>query len=191
MVISCTAKIQYQSQEVDIGSICRVYLDFTHFICLPECICVSAVLSNCITYIDSSNSSPPQSRYRTAPLPHWSLLLLLGSLWFSFRSILKTLIIKSIFCFSCSLVLLSHIQLFVTPWTAAHEAPLSSIISQSLLKLTSIESVMPSTHLILCRPLLLLPSISPSIRVFSNESALHGGQSTGGSASAPVLPMNI
>ena len=62
---------------------------------------------------------------------------------------------------------------FVTPWTAARQAFLSFTISQSLLELMSIESVMPSNHLILCRPLLLLPSIFPSIRVFSNESALH------------------
>ena len=66
---------------------------------------------------------------------------------------------------------LSRVQLFVTPWTAAHQASLS-IISQSLLKLTSIELVMPSNCLILCRPLFLLPSIFPSIRVFSNESVL-------------------
>ena len=59
------------------------------------------------------------------------------------------------------------------PWTAAHQASLSITNSWSLLKLMSIESVMPSNHLILCRPLLLLPSIFPSIRVFSNESALH------------------
>jgi len=68
---------------------------------------------------------------------------------------------------------LSHVRLFVTPWTTAHKASLSITNSWSLLRLTSIESVMPSNHLILCRPLLLLPSISPSIRVFSNESALH------------------
>ena len=68
--------------------------------------------------------------------------------------------------------LLSRVHLFVTPWTAACQASLSSTISQSLLKLMSIESVMPSNHLILCRPLLLLPSIFPSIRVFSNASAL-------------------
>ena len=60
-----------------------------------------------------------------------------------------------------------------TPWTAAHQASLSITNSQSFSKLTSIESVMPSNHLILCHPLLLLPSIFPSITVFSNESALH------------------
>ena len=68
--------------------------------------------------------------------------------------------------------LLSHVQLFVTLWTAECQAPLFSTISQSLLKLMSIELVMLSNHLILCCPLLLLPSIFPSIRVFSNRSAL-------------------
>ena len=68
---------------------------------------------------------------------------------------------------------LSHVQLFVTPWTAAHQASLSFTIFWNLLKLMSIESAMPSTHLILCGSLLLLPSIFPSIRVLSNESALH------------------
>ena len=68
---------------------------------------------------------------------------------------------------------LSRVQLFVTPWTAALQASLSITNSQSLLKLMSIESVMPSNHLILCFPLLLLPSILPISRVFSNELALH------------------
>ena len=73
---------------------------------------------------------------------------------------------------SSSVQLLSCVWLFVTPQTAARQASLSFTISQSLLKLRSIESVMPSNHLILCHPLFLLPSIFPSIRVFSNESAL-------------------
>ena len=67
---------------------------------------------------------------------------------------------------------LSRVRLFATPWTTAHQASLSNTNSQSLPKLMSIESVMPSSHLIFCRCLLLLPSIFPSIRVFSNESAL-------------------
>ena len=67
---------------------------------------------------------------------------------------------------------LSHVRLFVTPWIAAHQASLSITNSQSLLKLMSVELVIPSNHLILCRPLLLLPSIFPSIKVFSNESVL-------------------
>ena len=67
----------------------------------------------------------------------------------------------------------SRVRLFATPWSAARQGSLSITNSWSLLKLMFIESVMPSNHLILCRPLLLLPSIIPSIRVFSNESALH------------------
>ena len=69
--------------------------------------------------------------------------------------------------------LLSCVQLFAAPWTAAYQASLAITISGSLLKLMSIELVMPSNHLVLCRPLLLLPSTFPSIRVFSNESVLH------------------
>ena len=72
-----------------------------------------------------------------------------------------------------SVQLLSHVRLSATPWTAARQASLCIINSQSSLKLMSIGSVMPSNHLILCCPLLLLPSIFPSIRVFSNELVLH------------------
>ena len=72
-----------------------------------------------------------------------------------------------------SVQLLSRVRLFVTPWTATHQASLSITNSWSSPKLMSLESVMPSSHLILCRPLLLLPPIPPSIRVFSNESTLH------------------
>ena len=82
---------------------------------------------------------------------HWSFLLL---------------------CFS-SIQSLSRVRLFAIPWSAAHQAPLSITNSGSLLRLMSIQSVMLYNHLILCRPLLLLPSIFPSIRVFSNESFLH------------------
>ena len=69
--------------------------------------------------------------------------------------------------------MLCHVRLFVTPWTAARQASLSITNSWSLLKLMSITSVMPSNHLILCLPLLLLPSVFTSIKIFSNESALH------------------
>ena len=72
-----------------------------------------------------------------------------------------------------SVQLLSHVRLFATPWTTARQASLSITDSWSSLKLTSIESVMPSNHLILCHPLLLLPSIFSRIRVFLNESALY------------------
>ena len=88
---------------------------------------------------------------------------------------------------------LSHVRLFVIPWTAARQRPLLSITnSLSLPKLMSIEWVMPSNHLILCHPLLLLPSIFPSIKVFSNESALCIRWSKyWSSASTSVLPMHI
>ena len=89
---------------------------------------------------------------------------------------------KFVSCCYCGLLLrtkfsslqsLSHVWLFATPWTAARQASLSITNSQSPPKPMSMELVMPSSHLILCRPLLLLPSIFPNIRVFSNESALH------------------
>ena len=85
---------------------------------------------------------------------------------------------------------LSYVGLFATPWTAAHQASLSITNSWSLLKLMSIESVMPSNHLILCRPLLLPPSIFPRIRVFSNESALRIRWSKYWSFSFSISPSN-
>ena len=88
-----------------------------------------------------------------------------------------------------SVQLLSRVRLFATPWITACQASLSITNSQSSLRLTSIESVMPSSRLILCHPLLLLPPMPPSIRVFSNESLFAwGGQSTGVSALASFLP---
>ena len=96
-------------------------------------------------------------------------ILMLGR-WFSWHlaHFQADLIAQEIYCCSAT-----HVQFFLTPWTAARQASLSINNSRSLLKLMSIESVMPSKHLILCHPLLLLPSIFPSIMVFSNESALH------------------
>ena len=85
--------------------------------------------------------------------------------------VLKLSIIQVSVQFS-SVQSLNHVRLFATPWTAAHQASLSITNSQSLLKLMSIQWVMQSNHLILCRPLLLPPSILPSTRVFSNESVL-------------------
>ena len=97
-----------------------------------------------------------------------------------------------IFVFS-SVQLLSHVQLFVTPWTAACQASLSITNSQSLPEFMSIRLVMPFNHLILCHPLLLPPSIFPSIRVFSNESVLciSWPKYWNFSFSVSVLPMNI
>ena len=85
---------------------------------------------------------------------------------------------------------LSCVQLFATPWTTARQASLSITNSRSLPKLMSVESVMPSNHLILCRPLLLLPSIFTSIRVFSNESALHNRWPKYWSFSFNISPSN-
>ena len=85
---------------------------------------------------------------------------------------------------------LSRVQLFATPWIAARQASLSITNSQSLLKLMSIESLMPSSYLILCRPLLLLPPIPPSIRVFPKKSALHMRWSKYWSFSLSISPSN-
>ena len=87
-------------------------------------------------------------------------------------TILLSVSMTWLFSVSQSVQSLSHVRLFMTPWASARQASLSITNSRSLLKLTSIESVMSFNHLILCRPLLLLPSIFPSIRVFSNESGL-------------------
>ena len=90
------------------------------------------------------------------------------------------------------LLLLSRVRLFVTPWTAARQASLSFTISHSLLKLMSIESVMPPSHLILCHPFSSCPQSFPASRSFPMSWPFaSGGQLTGASASAPVLPMNI
>ena len=87
---------------------------------------------------------------------------------------------------------LSHVRLFVIPWSAAHQAPLSFTISWSLLKLMSTESVMPSNHLIPCHPLLLLPSsFLTSGSFLMSRLFVSGGQSIGASASASVLPISI
>ena len=85
---------------------------------------------------------------------------------------------------------LSRVWFFVTPWTTAHQASLSFTLSWSLLKLKSIELMMPSNHLILCHPLLLLPSIFPSIRVFSNELLLHMRYPKYWDASLRISPSN-
>ena len=92
-----------------------------------------------------------------------------GSLGLTFF-IIQTFLFNIVY--NSSVQLLSHVWLFVTPWTAARQASLSITNSRSLLKLTSIKSAMPSNHLILCCTLLLLPSIFPSIKVFSNETFL-------------------
>ena len=98
--------------------------------------------------------------------------------------------LSSFLIYPSSVQLLSRVQLFVTPWTTAHQASLSITNSQSLPKLMSMESVMPSHHLILCCPLLLLPPIPPSIRVFSNESTLCMRWPKYWSVSFSIIPSN-
>ena len=105
--------------------------------------------------------------------------------WQGFKKLTLFVIFRSV-------QLLSHVRLFATQWTAAHRASLSITNSWSLLKLMSIELVMPSNHLSLCRPLLLCLQSFPSSRSFhTSQFFASGGQSIGVSASASVLPMNI
>ena len=125
----------------------------------------------------------------------YPLLFGLPSYWGHHRALSRvSCITQEVLIQFSSVQSLSHVWLFVAPWSAAHQASLSITNSWSLLKLMSIELVMPSNHLILCRSLLLLPSIFPSIRVFSHESFQFfssGDQSIGVSTSASVLPMSI
>ena len=132
------------------------------------------ILSSLAQNIESINSS---AQLKALSILHGSTLTSTHNYWknHQFSSV------QSLCC----------VKLFATPWTAAHQASLSLTNSRSLLKFTSIESVVPSYHVILCRPL-LLPSIFPSIRFFPmSQLFASGGQSIGASASASVLPMNI
>ena len=137
----------------------------------------------CVVCIDSHGVNPPMMRvgyhqYGNKGLSLRSFkLLILFQLWFTVKvsTNVHYAIVTQVLCiFSLSSVQsLIRVWLFVTPWTAACQASLSMTNSWSPPKPMSIESVMPSSHLILCRPLLLLPSIFPSIRVFSNQSVLY------------------
>ena len=124
--------------------------------------------------ITNSRSSPKlMSVESVMPSSHLILchpLLLLPAIFFSIRVFSNESALHIQFS---SVQSLGRVWLFVTPWIAARQASLSITNSRSLLRLTSIESVMPSSHLMLCRPLFLLPPIPPNIRVFSNESAPH------------------
>ena len=144
------------------------------------CVCVCVVTQSCLTLCDPMDCSPLGSSvhgiFQTRILEWVAISYSKGSSWPKdqthvswvsclagrFFTTVPPAVVQS----------LSRVWLFATPWAAARQASLSFIISQSLLKLMFIESVMPSNHLILCHPLLLLPSIFPSIRVFSNDSAL-------------------
>ena len=142
--------------------------------------CCCSVAQSCPTLCDPRDCSTPGF-----PVLHYLLefakLMSIVSVMLSNHFILchPLLLLPSIFprisLFQCIVVVVqssSHVQLFTTPLTAAHQSSLSFSISRNLFRLMCIESVMPSNHLILCRPLPLLPSVFPSIRVFSNELAL-------------------
>ena len=131
-----------------------------------------------------SNLGKLSSGHRTGK-GQFSLQFQRKAIW---KNVQTTTQLHSSHMLASSVQSLSCVSLFVTPCTAACQASLSITYSQTFLKLMSIESVMPSNHLILCRPLPLPPSIFPSIRGFSNES---GGQSIGVSSSASVLSVNI
>ena len=112
------------------------------------------------------------------------------NIWVGSLSLLQGYQGDAIYTIEYSVQSLSHIRLFATQWISARQASLSITNSQSLLKLMPIKSVMPSDHLILCRLLLLLPPIPPSIRVFSDESALHMRWSKYWSFSFSISPSN-
>ena len=132
-----------------------------------------------------SNSNPVSTKVKSSDCGtkqklrrHWTGMASLFPYQVSISQMLKCLELsieklKRIKSIISSVQSLSRVWLFATPWIIAHQASLSITNSRSSLKLTSIESVMPSSHLILCRPLLLLSPIPPSIRVFSNESTFH------------------
>ena len=140
------------------------------------------VLCECVSLSVMSSSSQPHGKVHSLSLSLWNRFLPFlpvetgaACIPINFlieNGVMATLDFQGSAQFS-SVQSLSRVRLFATPWTEAHQASLSITNSQSLFKLMSIESVMPFNHLILCRPLLLLPSIFPSIRVFSNESILH------------------
>ena len=130
------------------------------------------------TFVQLPKLFSPYTQYMTV-FPLWKIILItitiISYLIFIIINITNLNLHLSITPLSVqfsSVQLLSRVQLFATPWISAHQASLSITNTWSLLKLMSIESVMPSSHLILCHPLLLLPPIPPSIRVFSNESIL-------------------
>ena len=128
---------------------------------LPFCCCL--ITKSTLTLLGPSGSQPTRLLCPCqVPLNGFSTVTRICSHVVAFLNQVQVSLIQS----------LSHVQLFGTPWIAAHQASLSITNSWSSLKLTTIESVMPSSHLILCRPLLLLPPIPPSIRVFSKESTL-------------------
>ena len=171
-----------------------LHLSSVHYVMLVS-ICISDPVS-----AFSALSPVPQSNlqdwilfgfeYLEAPAGAWRLAGMFITLASSSGLLWVGCSKGNTFCHLCSVQLLSNVQLFEIPRTAARQASLSVTNSRSLLKLMSIELVMPSNHLIFCPPLLLLPSIFPSIRVFSSESILHIRWSKYWSFSFSISPSN-
>ena len=159
------------------------YFYFLNYVIVCS-VCCANLLQLCLTLRDAMDYSPPGSSAhgfsQARILERVAISSSRWSSWLTMNLLFLHLLHWQVILYHLgsprapisSVQSLSLVQLFATPWTAAHQASLSITNSQSLLKLMSIESVMPSNHLILCRPLFLLPSIFPSIRDFSNESAL-------------------
>ena len=153
-----------------------VYADTFAYYIYNVCIYVANILTLCYPHIFSLAVFNSKACYFISVLYLW-FLKFVYYLYISFPRTFYPLVcifsfVATPFIQFISVQLLSHVRLFATPGTAAHQASLSITISWSSFKLTSIESVMPSSHLILCCPLLLLPPIPPSIRIFSSESTL-------------------
>ena len=138
-----------------------------------EMVTHSSILAWRIPWTEKSGSLQSTGSQRVRHDWATSISLSLFKLSTTVRNVKKKKCEHTVILYSQSVQLHSHVQLFETPRTAAHQASLSITNSRTLLKFMSTELVMPSSHLILCRPFLLLPSIFPSIRVFSNESVLH------------------
>ena len=140
--------------------VCSYITDISWRFCLLT-LCMFLLIKKISNHLIMYNF--PMLLKNASPTPRWICSLI-------YLSILKDS--WFIMCFVVVVQSINYVQLFVTPWTVAHQASLSFTISRSLLKLMSVVLMMPSNHLILCHPLLLLPLIFTSIKVFSNESAL-------------------
>ena len=169
--------------------------------CLSVCLSACLVAQSCLTLCNPLHCSPPDSSVHSIFFwqEYWNELPFLSPGIFPTQgSKLSHLCFlqcrRILYPLSVSVVVqsLSRIQFFATPWTAAHQVSLSFTISQSLLKLRSIESVMPFNHLIFCHPLLFCPQSFPTLGSFPMSHFFESGdESTGASTFASVLPVNI
>ena len=155
-------------------SLCCVWLFFNPMDCSPPGFSVHGIsrasILEWVAISSSRGSSPPRNWTSISSTGMW--IIYHFAPWKPTNKVIPSLFSRLLYSEFVVVQSLSHVQLFSAPWTAGHQSSLSITIFLSLLKLMSIESVMPFNHLILCPPL-LPPSIFPSIRVFSNESVLH------------------